>query len=51
LVEGQRRRVPLYLIFAQPELAGPATRGLADVLRHAAKDYIPLEVSQGLSRQ
>lgn len=36
LREGQRRRAPLYLIFAQPELAGPATRELAQVLRDAA---------------
>lgn len=35
LREGQRRRVPLYLIFAQSELAGPATRELAQVLREA----------------
>lgn len=37
LREGQRRRTPLYLIFAQPELAGPATRELAQVLREAAQ--------------
>jgi DNA-binding transcriptional LysR family regulator len=33
LREGQRRRGPLYLMYAQPELAGPATRELAQVLR------------------
>ncbi len=33
---GQRRQVPLYLIFAQPELAGPATRRLADIIRDTA---------------
>lgn len=32
LREGQRRMAPLYLIFVQPELAGPATRQLAEVL-------------------
>jgi DNA-binding transcriptional LysR family regulator len=37
LREGQRRRTPFYLIFAQPELAGPATRELAQVLREAAQ--------------
>lgn len=37
LREGQRRPAPLYLIFAQPELAGPATRELAQVLREAAQ--------------
>jgi DNA-binding transcriptional LysR family regulator len=35
LREGQRRRGPLYLMYAQPELAGPATRELAQVLREA----------------
>lgn len=32
LHEGQSRTEPLYLIFVQPELAGPATRLLAEVL-------------------
>ncbi len=32
LEAGQRRRLPLYLILARPEAAGPATRHLADVL-------------------
>ncbi len=35
LREGQRRRAQLYLMYAQPELAGPATRELAQVLREA----------------
>jgi len=33
LVAGQRRKVSLYLIVADHELAGPATRALADILR------------------
>ena len=37
LREGQRRRAPLYLMFSQPELAGPATRELAQVLCAAAQ--------------
>ena len=42
LREGQRRRAPLYLMYAQPELAGPATRELAQVLREAvAQAEIP----------
>lgn len=35
LREGQRRRAQLFLMYAQPELAGPATRELAQVLREA----------------
>lgn len=34
---GQRRPVLLYLIFAQPELAGPATRRLAEFIRGCAR--------------
>jgi DNA-binding transcriptional LysR family regulator len=34
LHSGQRRQVLLYLVFAQPELAGPATRRLAEFIRH-----------------
>jgi DNA-binding transcriptional LysR family regulator len=33
LREGQRRREPLYLIFARPQLAGPATRRLGELIR------------------
>lgn len=33
LREGQRRKAQLYLMYAQPELAGPATRELAQILR------------------
>lgn len=40
LREGQRRRAPLYLIYAQPELAGPATRELAQVLRETAQSHV-----------
>ena len=35
LREGQRRRAQMFLMYAQPELAGPATRELAQVLREA----------------
>ena len=38
LREGQRRKEPLYLIFAQPQLAGPATRALAELIRACVAD-------------
>jgi DNA-binding transcriptional LysR family regulator len=38
LRDGQRRKVPLYLIFAQPKLAGPATRKLAELIRACAAE-------------
>jgi DNA-binding transcriptional LysR family regulator len=38
---GQRRRLPLYLILAQPEVAGPATRQLAAVLFQIAGERAP----------
>ncbi len=41
LSAGQRRRVPLYLIFAQPELAGPATRRLAEFIHQGAVQSEP----------
>lgn len=34
LHSGQRRQVLLYLVFTQPELAGPATRRLAEFVRN-----------------
>ncbi len=39
LVEGQIRRVPLYLIFGDGAGAGPAARQLAGMLGQGAKDY------------
>ena len=39
LREGQRFAAPLYLIFVQPELSGPATRLLADVLFASVAKY------------
>jgi DNA-binding transcriptional LysR family regulator len=38
LREGQRRKEPLYLIFAQPRLAGPATRQLSELIRACVAD-------------
>lgn len=35
LAQGQTRRVPLYLVFGQPQHPGPAVRSLAEVLRQA----------------
>lgn len=37
LVAGQRRQVSLYLIVADHERAGPATRALAKILQHCAR--------------
>lgn len=42
---GQRRRLPLYLILAQPEVAGPATRQLAAVLFQIAAEFAPKSIS------
>ncbi len=39
LREGRIRHVALYLVHSQPELAGPATRRLADVLIQAATAF------------
>lgn len=38
LREGLRRKEPLYLIFAQPKLAGPATRMLGELIRACVAD-------------
>lgn len=39
LITGQRRKVNLHLVVAQPELAGPATRVLAGIVRRLATEY------------
>ena len=39
LREGQSFAAPLYLIFVQPELSGPATRLLAEVLFQSAAEF------------
>ncbi|UDM52785.1 LysR family transcriptional regulator [Cupriavidus sp. MP-37] len=39
LREGRIRHVPLFLIHSQPDLSGPATRHLGDVLAKAARTY------------
>lgn len=46
LHEGRVRHVPLFLIHAQRDLAGPATRRLADVLVQAAAAHIQGRTSE-----
>jgi hypothetical protein len=38
LKEGSVREIPLYLIFANPDFAGPGVRRLADILMESAID-------------
>jgi len=40
LREGRIRHVPLFLIHSQPDVTGPASRHLADVLVRAARAYV-----------
>lgn len=40
LVTGRSRRVPLYLVFACPALAGPATHKLAEILQGVAEQTL-----------
>ena len=39
LKEGHTREVPLYLIMANPDFAGPGVRCLADILKEAIVSY------------
>lgn len=48
LTEGARREVPLYLVFADRESAGPGVLKLADIFSRVCQELIGFDASKGL---
>jgi DNA-binding transcriptional LysR family regulator len=51
LREGGTREVPLYLIFANPDFAGPGVQRLAEIIRESVKTCGTVTDGEGLSQE